>query len=448
MSNYTPNNSNPQNNISYPNPNQELEIKNLKDQLLLYGENIKKLDLIIKKNNSKFLEESNNLKEQLNKKEEEIKNYQEKIKSLERKNEEIYKNVTSGNLSDLNEIKRQFEKEKIILTELNKTYKQGLDEKTEIIVRLQEENQNLRNENEDERKKSENLTNIVNSKYDQKSMEIEFHKTSTQNSKLKTKLISAEEKIEKLNEIIENLKSEKTENEKLYKDNLEILRNQFNFKSSSYTTLLSDYSNINSILSHTQDDLEKAKFFNLKYEKENLILEKKNRELENQVINLKAEVTGLQTRIKGNELEMESNRKKVKEYENKLNEYKLSKQVFEVTYIYLRMPLEGRITFQKEGENYVVMIHNRTATRKYSFLELDISRDANENNKIIIKFMKENSQEEYFCNDLNRLIEYYEEYKKKAIESTDFSTVKKTDKTKSEIKRTNVQKQLQNMFDM
>ena len=134
MSNYAPNNSNSQ--IS-TNPNPEQEIKNLKDQLFLYGENIKKLDAIIKKNNLKFMEESNNLKEQLNKKDEEIKNYQEKIKSLERKNEEIYKNVTSGNLSDLNEIKRQFEKEKIILTELNKTYKHGLDEKTETIIKLQ-----------------------------------------------------------------------------------------------------------------------------------------------------------------------------------------------------------------------------------------------------------------------------------------------------------------------
>jgi hypothetical protein len=429
-------------------PGQESEVSKLNEKIKSYGETIKKLHGINELNKNKFIEETNLLKEQFTKKEEDCKALIDKVKSLERKNEDIYKNVTSGNISDFNEIKKQFEKEKTILNELIKTYKTGLDEKSDSLVKITEELNLSRIDLEDEKKKNEILVNINNSKFDPKSQELQFYKISTENSSLKSKLLNSDEKIEKLNETIEKLIKDKTESEKFNKISLDLLKKDFDIKNSSYNTLLKDYQNTNQILTHTQDDLEKAKYFNIKYEKDNLTLEKKLKSLDNEVIDIKSENQGLITRLKGNEIEIEMNRKKVKEYESKLAEYKLSKQSFEVTYIYLRMPIEGRITFQKEGDQYSVQIHNRTATRKYSFLDLDILRDPNENNKIIVKFIKESSQEEYFCNDFSKLLEYYEEYKKKAIEMTDFSARIKNDKTNSEKKKMRVEKQLQDIFDI
>jgi hypothetical protein len=424
------------------------EITRLNEKIKKYEETIKKLHGINEINKNKYTEEINQLKENLSKKEQENNSLSDKIRSLERKNEDIYKNVTSGNISDLNEIKKQFDKDKTIMTELLKTYKNTIDEKTETISNLMKDINLIKSDLEEERKNNESLLAVNNAKYDSKSLEMQFYKISTENSSLRTKTINYEEKIDKLNETNEKLKSQQLDSEKLYMDSLSLLKKELEFKNNSYKTLLKDYQSTLQILTHSEEDLEKAKSFNLKYEKENLILERKIKSLENDLIDVKAENQGLLTRLKGNESEIEINRKKLKEIESKLTEHKLSKQVFEVTYIYLRMPLEGRITFQKEGDQYSVLIHNRTATRKYSFLDLDIFRNPNENNKIIVKFVKENNQEEYFCNDLQRFFEYYEEYKRKAIESSDFSSRNKVEKTNSEKKRVRVEKQLQDIFDI
>jgi hypothetical protein len=430
------------------NSQPESEISKLIEKIKKYEETIKKLHGINELNKNKYTEEINLHKENLNKKEQENNILSEKIKNLERRNEDIYKNVTSGNISDLNEIKKQYEKDKDIMTEIMKKYKGCIDEKTEALSNLLKENNLLKSELEEEIKKNENLLALNNSKYDSKTLEIQFYKISTENSSLRKKIINYEEKIERLNESNEKFKTQKSESEKLYTDSLSLLKKELEFKNNSYNTLLKDYHNTIQILTHSEEDLEKNKTFNIKYEKEILILEKKIKNLENELINYKADNQGLITRIKGNESELEINRKKIKDIESKLSEHKLSKQVFEVTYIYLRMPLEGRITFQKEGEQYSVLIHNRTATRKYSLLDLDIFRDPNENNKIIVKFIKENNQEEYFCNDLQRFFEYFEEFKKKAIESSDYSSRKKVDITNSEKKRVRVEKQLQDIFDI
>ncbi len=157
------------------------EIAKLNDKIKSYGETIKKLHGINEINKSKLQEEINTLKEQLEKKEDECKNLTEKIKASERKNEDIYKNVTSGNISDFNEIKKQFDKEKMILNELIKTYKTGLDEKTEMVIKVQEELIEVRNDYEEEKSKYETLMNFNNTKYDYKSQDIQLHKISTEN---------------------------------------------------------------------------------------------------------------------------------------------------------------------------------------------------------------------------------------------------------------------------
>lgn len=424
------------------------ELTKLNEKIKKYEETIKKLHSIGESNKNKLTEENTNLKERLFKKEEECKTLTEKIKSLERKNEDIYKNVTTVNISDINEIKKQFEKEKIILNELLKTYKNSNDEKLDSLAKLNEELSLAKAELNEEKTKNDTLTSLNNAKYDSKSIEIQFYKISTENSSIRSKLINLEEKVKKLTEMLEMSKNDKITMENNLNISLELVKNELNIKNVSYNTLISDYLNTNTVLSHTQEDLDKAKYFNNKYENDNINLEIKLKSIQSELIDFKSENEGLKSRIKGNEIELDTNRKKIKELESKLAEYKLSKQVFEVTYIYLRMPIEGRITFQKEGEQYSVQIHNRTSTRKYSFIDLEITKDPIENNKIIIKFLKENNQEEYFCNEFAKLLEYYEEYKKKAIEVTDFSVKNKNDKTNSEKKKMRVEKQLQDIFDI
>jgi chromosome segregation protein len=408
---------------------------------------IKKIAGLIKLNEKKYLEEINQLKDSLSKKEEECRGYIEKLKSLERKNDEMYKNVTTGNISDLNELKKQFDKDTLMLNELIKTLKNGINEKNENLQKLTEELNLTKNLLEEEKKKNENLSNINNSKFDPKSTEIQFYKISTENSSLKTKLMNCEEKIEKLFESSEKLKNEKLEIEKSLKNSLDLVKSELNFKNNSYKILLKDYQNTNATLTHSQEELEKSKYFQMKYEKEKLINETKMRNLENEIINYQTESDGLKTRLKSNEIEIENNRKKIKELESRVADIKLSKQIFDVTYFYMRMQIPGRIIMQREGNSFSFSIENRTSTRKYSFLDIEIRKDANDPNKIIIKFIKENSEEEYYSNDVIKIIEIYEDFKKKTIESSDFTTIKKEDKTNTGKKAQIAQEKLKNLFE-
>jgi len=190
------------------NSQPESEISKLIEKIKKYEETIKKLHGINELNKNKYTEEINLHKENLNKKEQENNILSEKIKNLERRNEDIYKNVTSGNISDLNEIKKQYEKDKDIMTEIMKKYKGCIDEKTEALSNLLKENNLLKSEMEEEIKKNENLLALNNSKYDSKTLEIQFYKISTENSSLRKKIINYEEKIERLNEskLMKNLK--------------------------------------------------------------------------------------------------------------------------------------------------------------------------------------------------------------------------------------------------
>ena len=419
------------------------DLNQLNEKLKNYADTIRKLHAI----KNKLSEDIAATKEQLAKKEEECKNYIENIKSLEKKTDEVYKNVTSGNLLEFNEIKKQFDKEKMLLNELIKTYRNELDEKAETINEKQEEINTLKSCLDEERKNVQNLNNILNAKYDVKSQEIQFFKISTENSHLKSKLINLEEKHERLSDQFQNLKNEKVENEKLFKLSIDTLKTELNLKNSSYNILLKDYQSTCQTLNRITDELEKARYFNSKYEKESLAIDKKLRELDNQTIELRSENQGLQVRIKGNEIELEANRQKIKEHEAKIEEFKLSKQVFEVNYIYLKVYMKAQLTFQKEENNFFIYIANRMATRKFTFMDLDILVDQQDNTKIIVKFVRDNTQEEYFTNETQKLLNSYDEYRKRAIEVTDFTT-KKTEKTNTEKKKKNVEKELNNIFDI
>jgi len=419
------------------------DLNGLNEKLKNYADTIRKLHAI----KNKLTEDVTGLKDQLTKKEEECKNYIENIKSLEKKTDEVYKNVTSGNLLEFNEIKKQFDKEKILLNELIKTYKNELDEKSDTITQQQEEINLMKNQIEEERKNVQILNNILNAKFDAKSQEIQFFKISTENSHLKSKIINLEEKYEKLSDFNSSLKMDKSENEKLFKLSTDTLKTELNLKNNSYNTLLKDYQKTCHLLNRITEDLEKSKYFNTKYEKEGLGIDKKLRELDMQNIDLKSENQGLIANIKGNEIELDSKRQKLREFEAKIEEYKLSKQVFDVSYIYLKVYMKAQITFQKEDGNYFVYVANRLATRKFTFLDLDLSVDPQENTKLILKFMRDNTQEEYFTNEIQKLLTSYEEYRKRAIEVTDFS-FKPGDKSNTAKKKKNVEKELNNIFDI
>jgi hypothetical protein len=374
---------------------------------------VHKLALMVKDSKEKIKD----LTELNNKKDEEIKQYIEKIKTLERKTDDAYKNVTTGNITDINDIKVQFDKEKLILQELIKTLKNNLDEKNEQIQKSKVEINDLRILIEEERKKNETILTINLAKFDNKSAEIQSYKLSSENSSLKTKLANAEEKVEKLLEQYEKLKKEILENDKANKQNLELMNSELTFKNSSYKTLLKDYQNTVKSLQVCLDDLNKAKYFNKKYEDDISILDKKVRNTEHDLIELRAENDGIKIRLKGNENELETNRRKIKEYEAKLNDIRLSKQVFDVTYYYMSsLSIVGKFIMQREGETYIFTIENRTSSRRLTFLDIDLRRDVKDGTKLYVRFIKENNEEEYYSNEINKIFEYYEDFRKKTIE--------------------------------
>jgi chromosome segregation ATPase len=365
-----------------------------------------------------------NLKESFNKKEEECRNLQEKIKFLEKKTEDVYKNVSSAqNISDVSELRKQFENNAMVLNNLIDTYKQNINEKNDNIQNLSKELSQIQGQLEEEKKKNESLSQVNLVKYDPKSQEMQQIKISSENSSLKQRLINSEEKVERLQTELQNLKQDQIEKEKQNKINYDLVKSELSHKSKSYTQLLKDFQTTNQSLNHICEDLEKSKYFAEKYEKESQIQEKKYFKLENELFEIKSENMNLKSQIKGNEIELESLRKRVKELESKFNEAKLSKQIFPVNYFYMRMQIQGHIIFQKEGDKkYVLYIENRVATRSFSFLDAEIRKDQTDPTKIFVKLIKENAEEEYFTNESNKLVECYENFKKKAIENADFST--------------------------
>jgi hypothetical protein len=394
---------------------------------------------------TKYKEKATQLADLNNRKDEEIKEYIEKIKTLERRTDDAYKNVTTGNISDINEIKIQFEKEKILLLELIKTLKGNIDEKNEQIQKSREESNELRLIIEEERKKYDAIMSINLAKVNTNSSEVQYYKISTENSSLRTKLTNLEEKVEKLLVENEKLKKESHLHEKTGKQNLDHVSYELTTKNLSYKTLLKDYHNTVKSLQMSLDDLNKAKYFNKKYEEDIAGMEKKLRGLDHDVIELRGENDGLKIRLKGNENELETNRRKIKEYESKLNEIRLSKQVFDVTYYYMNsLPIIGKFIMQREGEAYFFIIENRTSSRRLSFLDIDVRRDVKDLTKLIVRFVKENNEEEYYSNELNKIFEYYEDFRKRTIELSAELERRKKKETKENEK--NVNDKLKNAF--
>jgi hypothetical protein len=403
-------------------------------KLLEKEKQVHKLALMIKDNKEKLKE----LTELNNKKDEEIRQYIEKLKTLERRNDDAYKNVATNNISDINEIKNSNEKEKLVLNELIKTLKNNLNEKNQDVQKSREDINELRLLLEEERKKNDTITTINLAKFDAKSIEVQFYKLSTENSSLRTKLANAEEKLEKILEQNEKLKAEKLENEKINKQNSDLINSELSTKNGSLKTLLKDYYNTTKTLNLNLDDLNKAKFFNRKYEDDIASLQKKLRSQENELVDLRVENESMRTRIKGNDAELENTRRKLKEYENKISEIRLSKQVFDVTYYYMNsVSMVGKFIMMREGEKFVFIIENRTSSRKLSFVDIDLRRDLKDPAKLYVRFVKDNTEEEYYSGELNKIFEYFEDFRKKSIELSTETEMRSKQESKENEKKVN-----------
>ncbi len=249
-----------------------------------------------------------------------------------------------------------------------------------------------------------------------KSSDVEIYKLMTENSALKTKLINLEENLDKKGDTIEKLTEELNNSIKNFSDANDNLKIELNLKEKSYSSLIKDYHNTASILNNLQVELEKNKFLSNKLENDLEEMKLKNSILDKENMDLKANNENIQTKLKGKDCEVDILAKKLKETELKALDYKLSKQIFNVRYNYLKMQLDGSLIMKKEDNNYYFVIENKASTRTFNFLEVDLRGDFNDQNKIYIRFLRDNKEEEYFYQDVNKIMDYFEDFRRKAIE--------------------------------
>ena len=159
----------------------------------------------------------------------------------------------------------------------------------------------------------------------------------------------------------------------------------------------------------------------------------------------------MKKRIQSYTHEVEALHKEINKLETIISDYKLAKQVFFVTYSYMNLQMSGNITIEKDGNNYNFIIQNRTATRKLTFLDVDVLLDDKESNKVVIKFNKEgNVMEDYYTKDSKeavRLFKTFNDFRKKAIEETDIASSIKTQQAKEE-KVMKTEKEINNFLGM
>lgn len=377
---------------------------------------IKKLAQMVKDTQTRSNETIMTLKEEIEKKDEENKSLKEKLVNLEKSNNDILKNLAKGKVSEVIEVQKQYENEILVNKELIKTYSNTIKEKNQEISKFSDEVIYLRNLLEEEKKKSEFYLTNMKYKLELKSSDVEIYKLMTENSALKTKLINLEENLDKKSDTIEKLKEEINNNSKSFTDKIDNLKIQLNFKEKSYCTLIKDYHNTTSIMSNLEIELEKNKFLTNKLENDLDEMKMKLGITNKENIELKAENENLKTKVKGKDCEVDILAKKLKETELKALDYKLSKQIFNVKYNYLKMLMDGSFIMKKEDNNYYFMIENKTSTRTFSFLEIDLRGDYNDPNKIFVRFLKDNIEEEYFYQDVNKIMDYFEDFRRKAIE--------------------------------
>ena len=393
----------------------------------------KSLAMMVKQKEAQIEE----LKSQLADKEKEIKQLKETNKIIENKNEEIFKNCTQMGTSDISEIKTQFDNEKRILSEMIKTLNNDLTGKNASINKLNEELSHCRNQIEFERK--QNLKYFALKSEDK--AEIQIHKISSENTSLKTSLLNYEETISSLSNTNKMLLAEKNEIEKKFEEFEKKNKTLVKAIRESHENMLKEFTTLSTQYALAKKRIEEISAENISLKKEVEESQKKNLSLESKIVELTSEVESLKNRNSAYNYEVSTLKKDLKNYEKIISDYKLSKQVFNVNYNYMSLTLNGNIIIEKEGNGFSFIIENRTATRKFSFLDVDLFCDQNDPSKVTIKFNRDDVTEEYFTREAKRLVETFADFKKKVIEMTDSTSTEKTNKV-TEDKVIKTQKQL------
>ena len=420
--------------------NEDLNQKS-NEKLILFQ---KSIALVVKKKEQIITELEAKLKE----KENEILKLKDINKSMEKKNDEIFKESTIANISDISEIKIQFDKEQRVLNEMIKTLKKDLDKKNETISKLNEELESTRNQLELERKLNQKYFSLKSPLVTQEKIDIKLHKVSCENTSLKANQLNLEDTISNLKE--ENKKL--IEDKKIIEKNLEEVKESssknFLMLKESYDKLIKDFLKVSENLYNSKKSLSEYSNENINYKNDIKTLQLNIQNLEKENIDIKSENDGIKKRIQTYEYEFDSLKKEIKELEKTISENKYSKRVFYVEYTYMGVSMNGNITIEKDlKNNYNFIIENRTTTRKFSFLDIDIFGDKTNPKKIIIKFYKLNTQEEYYTSEAKILLDNFKEFKKRVIEVSDITSDAKS-QAETDKKVYSTEKKLNNFLNI
>ena len=411
------------------------------EKLLLFQ---KSIALVVKRKEQIITELESKLKE----KENEILKLKDANKSMEKKNDEIFKESAIANISDISEIKFQSDKEQRVLNEMIKTLKKDLDKKNETISKLNEELESTRNQLELERKLNQKYFSFKSPLVTQEKIDIKLHKVSSENTSLKANQLNLEDTISNLKEENKKLIEDKKTIEKNLEEIKESSSKNFLMLKESYDKLIKDFLKVSENLYNSKKSLSEYSNENINYKNDIKTLQLNIQNLEKENIDIKSENDGIKKRIQTYEYEFDSLKKEIKELEKTISENKYSKRIFFVEYTYMGVSMNGNITIEKDlNNNYNFIIENRTTTRKFSFLDIDIFGDKNNPKKIIIKFYKLNTQEEYFTSEAKILIDNFKEFKKRVIEVSDITSDEKS-QAETDKKVYSTEKKLNNFLNI
>ena len=383
-------------------------------------------------------------------KDNEINRLKDMNKSTEKKPEEIYKLSQKVNISDIQELKHQFDIEKLSLTELINTLKNDICKKNELIEKLNKELDISRNKLELERKLNIKYFEINSPllKLNTDKIRVDYHRISCENVSIKVKLYNLEEKFDLITKDNELLLKEKENIEKNLQEKNNFYQNILSKMKNSYDKLVKNLTKISNNYHESTKKIMELSKFKINKEKEIKELNITNTVLEKENMTLKSENEAMRKRIQTNEYQINSLKNEIKDLEKTIAENKFSKKVFFVSYTYLSVPMNGNITIEKDvNGNFYFIIENRTSTRKLSFLDVDVTIDPNYKNKIIVNLLKAKIKEEYTTSEAKILVDTFNEFKKKVIELTDIgSETKSLNETNEKINK--AQQKLNNFFNI
>ena len=383
-------------------------------------------------------------------KDKEINRLKDMNKSTEKKPEEIYKLSQKVNISDIQELKHQFDVEKLSLTELINTLKNDICKKNELIEKLNKELDISRNNLELERKLNIKYFEINSPllKLNTDKIRVDYHRISCENVSIKVKLYNLEEKFDLITKDNELLLKEKENMEKNLQEKNNFCQNILSKMKNSYDKLVKNLTKISNNYHESTKKIMELSKFKINKEKEIKELNITNTVLEKENMTLKSENEAMRKRIQTNEYQINSLKNEIKDLEKTIAENKFSKKVFFVSYTYLSVPMNGNITIEKDvNGNFYFIIENRTSTRKLSFLDVDVTIDPNYKNKIIVNLLKAKIKEEYTTSEAKILVDTFNEFKKKVIELTDIgSETKSLHETNEKINK--AQQKLNNFFNI